>query len=127
MQLQYAEAQHTSLTERTRQVVILTVGAAWQAAYELYAHSAAGRQAGLSDDAIATLAGGGLPSDLSNGEKVAQRVARALSVEHRIDESLYREADAAFGNRGVMDIVFLVGIYHTTCAMLNAFGIPAPG
>ena len=87
----------------------------------------AGRQAGHSDDAIATLAGGGLPSDLSNGEKVAQRVARALSVEHRIDESLYREADAAFGNRGVMDIVFLVGIYHTTCAMLNAFGIPAPG
>ena len=59
MQLQYAEAQHTSLTERTRQVVILTVGAVWQAAYELYAHSAAGRQAGLSDDAIATLAGGG--------------------------------------------------------------------
>ena len=24
-------------------------------------------------------------------------------------------------------IVFLVGIYHTTCAILNAFEIPAPG
>jgi hypothetical protein len=26
-----------------------------------------------------------------------------------------------------MDIVFLIGIYHTVCAMLNAFEIPAPG
>jgi len=25
-----------------------------------------------------------------------------------------------------MDIVFLAGIYHTTCAILNAFDVPAP-
>ena len=126
MQLQFTGAAHTSLTERTRQVVILAVGAVWQSGYELYAHSAAARQAGLPGDAIATLAGGGLPADLGDGEKVAQRVARALSAGHQIDQSLYREAEAAFGTRGIMDIVFLVSIYHTTCAILNAFDIPAP-
>ena len=126
MQLQFAEQLNTSLNERVRQVIVLTVGAIWGADYELYAHSAAGRQARLPDDAIATLAGGGLPADLSDEEKVAQRVARALSAQHRIGQTLYREAEAAFGTRGIMDIVFLVGIYHTTCAILNAFDIPAP-
>jgi 4-carboxymuconolactone decarboxylase len=127
LQWQLTEVEHTSLSERPRQAVILTVGAVWQAAYELYAHSAVARQAGLSDDAIRALAGGGLPADLSDEEKVAQRIARALSTGHRINESVYREAEAAFGTRGVMDIVLLVGIYHTVCAMLNAFEIPAHG
>jgi 4-carboxymuconolactone decarboxylase len=126
LQLQLTEAEHTPLSERTYQVVMLTVGAVWQAAYELYAHSAVARQAGLSDDAIRALAGGGLPADLSDEEKVAQRIARALSTGHPINESVYRETETAFGNRGVMDIVLLVGIYHTVCAMLNAFEIPAP-
>lgn len=52
--LQSAEEQNTSLDERSRQVVILTVGAVWQAPYELYAHSAVARRAGLSDAVIAS-------------------------------------------------------------------------
>ena len=97
LELQFTEETHTSLSQRTRQVVILTVGAVWQAPYELYAHSAVGRRAGLSDDAVRTLAAGGLPQDLTEQEVVAHRVARALSVEHRVDDTLFREAEALFG------------------------------
>ncbi len=63
--LQQAEQQHTTLSDRIRQVVILTVGAVWNAPYELYAHSAAARHAGIPEDAIRTLAAGGLPNILS--------------------------------------------------------------
>jgi 4-carboxymuconolactone decarboxylase len=42
------EHENTSLSTRAREAVILTVGAAWQAAYELYAHCAVGRHIGLS-------------------------------------------------------------------------------
>jgi 4-carboxymuconolactone decarboxylase len=125
LELQSTEETHTSLSQRSRQVVILTVGAIWQAPYELYAHSAVGRRAGLSDGAARTLAAGGLPQDLTEQELVAHRVARTLSVEHRVDDALYREAEALFGAEGVLDIVVLVGIYHTVCAILNAFAIPA--
>ena len=38
-----AEHQSTSLSKRDREVIILRVGAAWQAPYELYAHCAVGR------------------------------------------------------------------------------------
>lgn len=125
-EFQLAEQKHTSLSERCREVVILTVGAVWQAPYELYAHRAVARHVGLSDAAVRILADGGLPEDLSEAETLAHRVARALSVEHRLDEALYRDAVELFGRDGLMDIVVLVGIYHTVCAILQGFAIPAP-
>ena len=126
-EFQLAEQKHTSLSERCREVVILTVGAVWQAPYELYAHCAVGRHVGLSDEAVRILADGGLPKDLSEGETLAHRVARALSAEHRLDEVLYRDAVSLFGPDGLMDLVVLVGIYQTVCAILHGFAIPAPG
>jgi 4-carboxymuconolactone decarboxylase len=56
--LQKAEQKHTTLSERVRQVVILSVGAVWKSDYELYAHSAVGRKAGLSEEAIQEMARG---------------------------------------------------------------------
>jgi 4-carboxymuconolactone decarboxylase len=47
LDLQSAEQMHTSLSARVREVVILAVGDAWQADYELYAHVAVARTAGL--------------------------------------------------------------------------------
>lgn len=126
LQLQFTEEQHTSLSERVRQVVILTVGAIWRADYELYAHSIVARRAGIPAAAIETLVGGGLPEDLTRDEKSAHRLARQLSTCHHVDGRLYREAENAFGVRGVLEITTLAGIYQTVCGILNAFQIPAP-
>ena len=127
LDLQEAEGKHTSLSERVRQVVILTVGAVWGSDYELYAHEAAARKAGLSEGAIRALASGVLPDDLSDPEKVAQRYTRQLSAEHRVDQGLYEAAEVAFGRQGLVDIAVLAGCYHLVCFLLNGFEIPAPG
>lgn len=126
LELHDAEEKYTSLNERVRQVVILAVGAVWESGYELYAHAAAARQAGLSEEAIRTLVSGGLPDDLSEQEKIAQQYARKLSAEHRVDAALYSAAEQAFGKQGVVDLTYLIGIYHITCSLLNAFEVPAP-
>jgi alkylhydroperoxidase family enzyme len=126
LDLQDAEQQHTTLSDRVRQVVILTVGAVWNAPYELYAHSAAARHAGIPEDAIRTLAAGGLPDGLSPAEAIAQRYARQLSAEHRVEAALYEEAERCFGARGLVDIIVLAGIYHAVCALLNGFEVPSP-
>jgi 4-carboxymuconolactone decarboxylase len=126
IELAVAEQKNTSLSKRSREVIILTVGAVWHTPYELYAHCAVARHVGLSDDAVRTLADGGLPSDLTAAEAVVHRVARALSLEHRLDDALYREAEALLGADGIMETATLAGIYHTVCAILNVFEIPAP-
>jgi len=124
--LQAAEARYTPLSERVRQVVILAVGAVWTADYELYAHSAVARKAGLSEAAIRSLASGGHPEDLSDEERVAQRFVRQLTAEHHVDEPLYRAAEAVFGREGLVAMTFLAGCYQVVCSLLNAFEIPAP-
>jgi 4-carboxymuconolactone decarboxylase len=126
LKLQAAEMQYTSLDERTRQVVILTVGSVWRAPYELYAHSAAASRAGLPESLIAALAAGEEPDALTDGQRTAHRLARALSTGHHVDDALYDEAVQRFGTAGVFDITVLAGTYHTVCGILNAFAIPAP-
>ncbi len=126
LKLQAVEEHNTSLPERVRQVVILTVGASWQAPYELYAHAAVARHAGLSESVVSGLLGGGMPNALTDDEQTAHRVARALSTSHRVDDDLYRHCEQTFGAAGVFEIAVLSGIYHTVCAILNVFNIPVP-
>ena len=89
LKLQAVEEHYTSLDERVRQVVILTAGAVWQTPYELYAHSALARHVRLSESVVAELVAGGLPDALTDAEKTAHRLAKALSTTHHIDDGLY--------------------------------------
>jgi 4-carboxymuconolactone decarboxylase len=54
------------------------------------------------------------------------RVAQQLSTRHRIDDELYREAQNAFGAKGLFDIAALIGVYHWVRAIRNLFEVPAP-
>ena len=128
LDLQFGEQVHGSSSWRRglREVVILAMGAVWQADYELYAHLALARKAGLSEDAARAVATGGHPDDLNEDKKIALRLTQQLSTSHRVEESLYREAETAFGTMGLIDIAFLIGIYHSVCATLTMFAMPAP-
>jgi 4-carboxymuconolactone decarboxylase len=126
-EFQTAEATHTTLSPRVREVVIIVVGAVWRTDYELYAQINVARKAGLSNHAITTLANGDIPEDLSDHEKIAARLARDLATRHRVDDELYREAEQAFGRTGLFDIVAVMGVYQTVCGALALFEVPAPG
>jgi 4-carboxymuconolactone decarboxylase len=121
--LQETEQKDTSLTKRVREVVILAVGSVWKSKYELYAHGAVARKAGIAEDAIRMLTVGDQPDELSEPEKIAQRYALQLSTEHHVGAVLYSEAEQAFGQRGLVEITYLTGIYHIVCAL----EIPVPG
>ncbi len=126
LQLALADSKYSSLDKRVREVVILSVNAAWKSRYELYAHSAVARTVGLSEAAIQALVAGNSSDDLSQKERVAHRFARQLASEHKVDPDLYREAESMFGRTGLVDMAYLVGMYLLTAALLNAFEIPAP-
>ena len=124
--LQVVEEKHTALSERVRQVVILSVGSVWKAPYQLYAHSAAARKAGLSDRAVRALAAGQSSAELSDEERVAQQFSRQLTAGRRVEDKVYRAAAGCFDEKGLVDMVMLAGCYHIVCSVLNAFAVPAP-
>ncbi|MDO7885515.1 carboxymuconolactone decarboxylase family protein [Hymenobacter cheonanensis] len=120
------EGKETSLSEKVRQVVILTVGAAWQAAYELYAHTAVARKAGFDEATVQALAAGQKPASLSPEESVAYDFTQRLTTRHQIDTELYEQAIVTFGEKGVVDMIYLAGQYMTISGLLNTFAVPAP-
>lgn len=120
------EGKETDLAEKVRQVVILTVGASWRAAYELYAHTAVGKKAGLDEQIINELVAGQKPAGLSPNESVAFDFTQRLVTTHQIDNELYERAIGAFGEKGVVDMICLAGQYMTISGLLNTFVVPAP-
>jgi 4-carboxymuconolactone decarboxylase len=51
----------TSLSRRVHEIVVLTVAAAWRSDYEVYAHSALAKSAGLPEPVIRALSSDRLP------------------------------------------------------------------
>lgn len=121
-----ADSEHSTLDKQTHEIVILTVGALWQSPYELYAHSAVARTVGLTEPVIESLCRGETPDELTPEQLIAHRFARQLTEDRRVDEQLYREAERLIGRATLVDLVYLVGLYLLTCALLNAFEIPKP-
>ena len=124
---QVAEAKYTTLSKRVREVVIIAVGVVWRAEYELYAQTATARSLGFSDATITALKNGDVPEEgLSADEKTATRFAHELLNRHRVGDALYRQAEQAFGTKGLFDLIALIGEYQTVCGALALFEVPVP-
>ncbi len=126
MEMTATEGKETSLGKKVREVVILTVGAVWEAAYELYAHVAVGQSVGHAAATVQALAAGQKPADLTPEESVAYDFTQRLATQHQIDAELYEQAIVTFGEKGVVDMIYLVGQYMTISALLNTFAVPVP-
>jgi 4-carboxymuconolactone decarboxylase len=122
----HADKRSSSLPPRVHEVVVLTVGAAWDSDYELYAHSAVGKLAGLSCDVVEALVSGRPPDFRNEQEASAYEFTRQLVHDHRIEPETYARAEQAFGHKGLVDLVLLIGLYLATCSIINAFEVPAP-
>jgi 4-carboxymuconolactone decarboxylase len=115
------------LPDGVRQLVILVVGARFKAAYEIYAHAAVAKaRHEISDARLATLAAGERPGDLTEQEAAGYDVAAALMNGGVLPEPTYRHALALFGQRGLAELIYLVGHYCFVSTTLNGFAIGVP-
>jgi 4-carboxymuconolactone decarboxylase len=121
-----AESAHTSLAPDVRQVVILTVAAAWHAAYETYAHVAVARTAGVDEATITKIRAGQEPQGASETLLCAWRFTHELVETRAVSSPVFNAAKARFGDRGLVDMLHLIGIYLAGAALMNALEVPAP-
>lgn len=114
------------LSAEVRETIILTVGAEWEAAYEIYVHRAAGAAAGLPPGAIDAILGGNAPEDLTPVAQLAYWLAHAVVVDHRVPQELYAEARTEFGEAGLLTVLGLIGQYQVISSVLVCFDVPVP-
>ncbi len=121
-----AIARLDALPPRAHEIVILTVGARFDSAYELYAHCAVAKRAGLDDRQIASLCAGHKPDGLSEAEAVAFECASVLARGGVLPGFLYAAATRALGSEGIAQLTYLAGAYAFVSMLLNAHDVPAP-
>lgn len=124
LQLTQAVSTLGRLGNAAKQVAILTTGAKFRAAYELYAHARVGEAKGLSVAQIATIAAGQRPSDLEPAEAIAYDVASALLDGGVLPDPIYDAALDSLGKGTLSELVYLVGLYSMVAVLLNAYDVP---
>lgn len=114
------------LPDKVRQIVILVVGARFNAAYEIYAHVAVAEKENMAPERLATLLADVKPVDFDAQESIAYDLAYCLVRGSVLPEPIYRLALASFGQKGVNEMIYLVGLYAMVSTTLNGFNVPVP-
>jgi 4-carboxymuconolactone decarboxylase len=116
----------TSLPDRLSELAIITTARFWRAQYEWYAHAPLAETAGVPTAAIEAIRTGGTPLFVAEDEALVYRVCSEIFRTQRLSDESFKEAIAAFGERGVVEIISIIGYYTLIGNTLNVFQVPLP-
>jgi 4-carboxymuconolactone decarboxylase len=113
------------LTDRCRELAILTVAAERRSHFEWFAHEKAGLAAGLGHPDLQALLDGHIPEGLSRDERTAVSLARTMTRTVSVTQDEYDDAVDALSLPGLTDLIWLVGYYSTLALALEVLRPPA--
>jgi len=116
----------TSIDRRLSELAIITVGAAWKAEFEWWAHARMAREHGVSDAVVEAIGRGEDPPFAADDERVIYTVARELTATGQLAQAAYDAAQRLLGDAGLVELVALCGYYTLISYVLNAFDVPLP-
>ncbi len=115
----------TSLPPRLSELAILLTARFWRAQYEWHAHAPLAKKAGVSSAAIEAIRRGETPSFAAE-EALVYRLVTELQKTQRLSDAGFNEAIEALGEKGLIEIVAIMGYYSLIGLTLNAFALPLP-
>ena len=117
----------TSLEPALSELAILICGRHWTSHYEWTAHKRIALEVGVDPQTIADIAARNPTPLLRNPrEAVVYRVATTLLTQTKLPDALYAEGIAVLGDRGMVDLVGILGYYCLVALTLNAFELGLP-
>ena len=117
----------TSLEPALSELAILICGRHWTSHYEWTAHKKSALEAGVDPRTIADIAARKeRPFLRGEREEAVFMVASTLLAPTKIDAPLYARGVAVLGQRGMVDLVGILGYYSLVALTLNAFELGLP-
>jgi 4-carboxymuconolactone decarboxylase len=117
---------NTSLPARLSEFAILITARQWTAQYEWFAHYPLALKAGLDPKILGDVAAGRRPENMREDEAALYDLATALYRDKKVSDSVYKAAVDKFGERGVMDIISIIGYYDLVSMTLITMQAGAP-
>jgi 4-carboxymuconolactone decarboxylase len=111
----YLRAQPLAIPDRLRELVILTMARHWTGQYPWSAHYPLAIKAGFSPAQLGQVAAGKRPDGLTQDEAAVYDFCKSLLDRHSVDDAHFAAVVARYGERGVAELVGLMGAYTTAC------------
>lgn len=116
----------TVLGPRLSELAILVTARFWTSHYEWFAHRNEALKAGLEPEIIEAIATRSKPNFSDSKARVVYDYASQLHHVHEIPPELHAAAARELGERGIVELVGLLGYYTLVARTLNAFEVGLP-
>jgi 4-carboxymuconolactone decarboxylase len=117
---------NTSLPPRLSELAILITARQWTAQYEGFAHYPLALKGGLDPKIAGDIAVGKRPENMKDDEAALYDLAIALYRDKKVTDAVYKAALDKFGERGIMDIIGIIGYYDLVSMTLITMQAEAP-
>lgn len=117
--------ERTSLDRGLVELAICITGRFWEANVEWAAHAPRAIEYGVGPEVIDAVYAGRRPAG-TPAEELVYDVCITMHVEHRLPRPLYDRAVEQFGERGLVELMAVIGYYTLVSMTLNAFEVEVP-
>ena len=122
----YARFQST-LPQRLSELCILMQASHWKCSGEWIDHAPIAKSLGVDATALENLRQG-LPAKFSQDDEVATyEFAQELLTQRDVSDATYAKAKTVLGERGVLDVVAVLGYYSFIAMSMKAFAMRPEG
>jgi 4-carboxymuconolactone decarboxylase len=116
----------TAVPRRLWELAILVTARHWTAQFEWFAHHRSALQAGLSPVICDAIAEGRRPPAMKPDEEAVYDFSSELLATKQVGDATFKAAKDALGERGVVDLIGVMGWYGTVSMLLNVDRYPLP-
>jgi 4-carboxymuconolactone decarboxylase len=117
---------HSSVPRKLNEFAILMTARFWNSQYEWSAHRKYALEAGLSPEVIEGVATGKRPTSMQADEEAVYDFCNELLNTRQVSDATFSAARAKLGERGVVDLIGVMGYYHLVSMLLNVDRYPLP-
>jgi 4-carboxymuconolactone decarboxylase len=119
-------SRFNTMSGRLRELAIIMTARFWTSHYEWSAHKSAALREGLNPTIIDAIANGESPAAMDADETVVYNLVSELLYDRRVSDATFATAVETLGERGVVDVVGIVGYYGMVSLFLNIDDYPLP-
>jgi 4-carboxymuconolactone decarboxylase len=122
----YLRFKSTAIPPNLKQIGIMLTARFWGGQYVWYSHRQQALDAGLSAAFIDDMAAGVRPANMSKDEAIVFNFCEQLLQTRQVDDAAFKSMADRFGERGIVELVGLMGQYHTLSMLFSVDRYPLP-
>jgi len=116
----------SSLQPRISELLMLAVSRQWTQQFEWAVHAPLALKAGLPPEVVSGLQEGRRPAGMARDVEITYDFWDELTRTNGVSDDTYRRALEEFGERGVIDMLGVIGYFTTVSMVMNVAHTPPP-